>query len=302
MYGGNGEIYFVADILPNEKNIKFGSPEVMKSVNNIWKISDKGGKPVQVTHHTDGNLFFPSISADGKTIVYEDNFGIWKLDVASGKSTEIRIDIKSDCKENDTELVTIANEAEGFHLSPSNRRAAIAVHGEIFTIATDRGETQRVTETPWREQDPRWSPNGKWIAFVSDRTGREEVWISDELGKNVKKLSDADCDKNAHRLGAGFQDRCCGRAPTTSCAAWRSIAARRRIVVEQRAATSATPQFSPDGKWISYAKQRRAVAHARLGQGTGHRRGAHDRRRPFPDFAAAPSGRPTARSCCFSAA
>ena len=190
------EIYFVADMLPNEKSVKFGGPEVMQSVNNIYKISDKGGKPVQVTQHGDGNLYFPSISADGKTIVYEDNFGIWKLDVATGKSTEIRVDIKSDGKENDTELVTLANDAAGFHISPSNRRAAIAVHGEIFTIATDRGETQRVTETPWKEQDPRWSPNGKWIAFVSDRTGREEVFISDELGKNVKQLSNVDSDKN----------------------------------------------------------------------------------------------------------
>jgi len=196
MYAANSEIYFVADMLPNEKAIKFGSPEVMQSVNNIYKISDKGGKAVQVTHHGDGNLYFPSVSADGKTIVYEDNFGIWKLDVASGKSSEIRIDIKSDGKENDTELITLANDAEGFNISPSNRRAAIVAHGEIFTIATERGETQRVTETPWKEQDPRWAPNGKWIAFVSDRTGREEVFLSDELGKTVKQISDADCDKS----------------------------------------------------------------------------------------------------------
>ena len=101
MYARNGEIYFVSNQLANEKAIKFGGPEVMKSVNNIWKISDKGGKPVQVTSHGDGNLFFPSISADGKTIVYEDNFGLWKLDTATGKTSEIRIDIKSDPKEND---------------------------------------------------------------------------------------------------------------------------------------------------------------------------------------------------------
>ena len=67
-------------------------------------------------------------------------------------------------------------EAESFHLSPSTKRAAISTHGEIFTVATDRGEIQRVTETPWREDNPRWSPDGKWIAFVSDRTGRQEVW------------------------------------------------------------------------------------------------------------------------------
>ena len=94
MYARNGEIFYVSNQLDNEKGIKFGGPEVMKSVNNIWKISDKGGKETQVTNHGDGNLFFPSISADGKTIVYEDNFGLWKLDTASGKSSEIVIDIK----------------------------------------------------------------------------------------------------------------------------------------------------------------------------------------------------------------
>src|SRR6185312_924402 len=140
-------------------------------------ISDKGGKPVQVTHETSGNLFFPSMSADGKTIVYEGNFGLMKLDVASGKTSEIRIDIKSDSKENDVHLVALSNEADTFNLSPSTRRAAISSHGEIFSIATERGDVQRVTESPWRDQDPRWSPNGNWIAFISDRSGREEIWM-----------------------------------------------------------------------------------------------------------------------------
>ncbi|MBZ5621935.1 MAG: DPP IV N-terminal domain-containing protein [Acidobacteriia bacterium] len=254
MYGHNGEIYFVSNELPNEKAIKFGSPEVMKSVNNIWKISDKGGKPVQVTHHLDGNLFFPSISADGKTVVYEDNFGIWKLDTASGKSTEIRIDVKSDLKDNKTELVTINNEVEGFHISPSNRRAAVVVHGEIFTIATDRGEIQRVSETPWKEQNPRWSPNGKWIAYISDRTGREEIFISDELGKNVKKLTDVDCDKQAIVWAADSKsllwtgtDHKLRRVEIDS--------GKEEVLASSNAGNIGEPQFSPDGKWISYSKQ-----------------------------------------------
>jgi tricorn protease len=254
MYGANGEIYFVSNELPNEKAIKPGSPEVMKSVNNIWKVSDKGGKPVQVTHHGDGNLFFPSISADGKTIVYEDNFGIWKLDTASGKSTEIRIDVKSDLKDNKTELVTINNEVEGFHLSPSNRRAAIVAHGEIFTIPTDRGEIQRVSDTPWKEQNPRWSPNGKWIAFVSDRTGREEIFISDELGKNSKKLSDADCDKQSIVWAADSKsllwtgtDHKLRRVDIES--------GKEEVLASSDAGNIGEPQFSPDGKWISYSKQ-----------------------------------------------
>ena len=253
MYAANGEIYFVSDRTPNEKNIKYAGPDVMKSVNNIWKISDKGGPATQVTHHTDGNLFFPSISADRKTIVYEDNFGIYKLDTATGKSTEIRIDMKTDPKENDTELVTVSNDAEGFSLSPSNRRAAVLVHGELFTVAMDKGEPQRVTETPWREQDARWSPDGKWIAFVSDRTGRQEVWISDELGKTPKKLSDADCDKTGlvwstdskSLLWSGSDHKL--RRVTTD--------GKTDVVATGEVGVVVGAQFAPDNKWISYIKQ-----------------------------------------------
>jgi tricorn protease len=254
MYGANGDIYFVSDRTANEKNIKFGGPEVMKSVNNIWKISDKGGNAVQVTHHTDGNLYFPSISADRKTIVYEDNFGLWKLDVVSGKTSEIRVDIKSDSKDNDTQLVTVNNEADGFNLSPSSRRAAVVVHGELFTIATDKGEPQRVTDTPWREEDPRWSPNGKWIAFTSDRSGREEIWISDELGKTPKKLSDADCEKGSIAW-----------APDSKSLLWSGSDHKLRkvdvdsgktdVLASSNSGNISNPQFAPDGKWISYAKQ-----------------------------------------------
>ena len=254
MFGHDGSIYFVADCTEDEKNIKFGSADVMKSANNIWKMPAGGGTPVQVTHHTDGDLFFPSMSADGKTIVYEDNFGIWKLDLESGRSTQIPITINSDTKDNDSELRIIQSECESFSLSPSNKRAAIATHGEIFTVATDRGEEQRVTDTPWREQDPHWSPNGKWIAFVSDRTGREEIFIADELGKKTKQLTDADCDKSTITW-----------APDSKSLLWTgSDHTLRRVDIESgdteelassNVAPIGSPQFSPDGKWISYSKE-----------------------------------------------
>lgn len=254
MYGHDGQIYFVADRQPDEKNIKFGGPEVMKSANNIWKMPEHGGSMVQVTHHTDGNLFFPSMSPDGKTIVYEENFGIWKLDLESGQTSQIPIEIRSDLKDNDVELRTIQGEAESFNLSPSGKRAVIATHGEIFTIATDRGEEQRVTDTPWREEDPRWSADGKWIAFLSDRTGREEVFISDELGHTVKQISDVDCDKGSITW-----------APDSKSLLWGGSDHKLRrvdigsgktdVLVSSEVGPIGSPQFSPDGKWISYSKE-----------------------------------------------
>lgn len=253
MYGQNGEIYFVADILPNEKNIKPGSPDVLKSVNNIWKISERGGKPVQITHHTSGSLFFPSISSDRRVIVYEENFGIWKLDLASGKTSEIKINITSDDKENYIETLTIQNEADSYDLSPTTRRAVISTHGELFTIATERGDVQRVTESYFRDRDPEWSPDGKWIAFVSDRSGRDEVWITDELGKTLKKLSDSDTEKiaiawapDSKSLIYSASDHKLYRVEIES--------GRTQVIAESEVSNIQNPQFSPDGQWISYTK------------------------------------------------
>src|SRR5262245_35273208 len=159
MWGADNQIYFVADPLPNDKGVKPGSPEVRKSANNIYKIAASGGgQPVQVTKHADGNVFWPSMSADGKTIVYEDNFGIWKLDVASGRTNEIKLDITTDEKDNEREIETITNDVDNFDISPSGRRAVISARGQILTIATDRGDITRIVPDAMasRSGSPKW--------------------------------------------------------------------------------------------------------------------------------------------------
>jgi len=199
MWGADGAIYFVGDPLPGERSLKAGSAEVRKSVNNIYKIPASGGQPVQVTRHTDGSLFWPSMSSDGKVIVYEDDFRIWKLDVASGRTAEIKLDIAADEKENQQEIETIANQVDSFDISPSGRRAVVSVRGQLLTIATDRGDITRIVPDKMasRNDSPKWSADGKLIAFVSDRSGRDEVWVSDPEGRAPKRITDLDNEKGA---------------------------------------------------------------------------------------------------------
>jgi len=250
MYGNGGEIYFVSD---RETLAKAGTPEVLKSVNNIWKISENGGKPTQVTHHRDGSLFFPSISSDGKVIVYEENFGLWKLDTATGRATEVKIDIVSDEKENNFEVQTFANQADSYDLSPTTRRAVISIHGEIFTIATDRGDITRLTSSYWRDDTPQWSPDGKWIAWVSDQSGRDEVWMMDEEGKNAKKVSDLDAEKNAV-VWAPDSKSLLYTASDHKLYLYTLEGAQTKVLASNEASNIMSPEFSPDSKWISYSK------------------------------------------------
>jgi tricorn protease len=260
MWGADGAIYFVADPLPNDRSVIPGSAEVRKSVNNIYKVPVKGGQPVQVTRHTSGSLFWPSMSSDGKVIVYEDNFGIWKLDVASGKASEVKLDITSDEKENELEFVTINNEVDSFDISPSGRRAVISARGQILTIATDRGDITRVARDKMasRNQFPKWSGDGKLLAFVSDRSGRDEIWISDPEGTAPKKITDLDNEKGA-------------LVWTPDSKALLYTAADRKLysynVADGKTSTIATSELgrigsvsvSPDSKWIAFSKQDRTL-------------------------------------------
>jgi tricorn protease len=253
---GNGEIYFVSD---REVNAKAGTKEVPRSRNNIWKISERGGEPLQVTHHSSGSLFWPSISSDGKTIVYEENFGLWKLDLASGKSTELKVNIESDDKENTRETLTVNSEADSYHLSPSGKRAAISTHGELFTIAADKGDVRRQTHSPGvRETQPQWSPDGKWIAFVSDKSGRDEIWMCDERGANLKQVSETDCQKGQIAWSA---DSKALLYTGTDKKLYRYNLSDRQTkvlatgeVIGFGSLAISNPQWSPDGKWVSYMR------------------------------------------------
>ena len=260
MWGADNQIYFVGDPLPNEKTLVAGTPAVRESRYNIYKIPVNGGQPVQVTKHTSGSLFFPSISSDGKVIVYEENFGIWKLDLASGRSSEIKIEVATDEKENEFAVETVQNEVDAFDLSPSGQRAVISARGQILTIATNRGDITRVMPDAMasRSQTPKWSPDGKYLAYMSDKSGRDEIWISDPEGLNPKKITDLDNEKGAllwtpdsrYLLYTAADRKLYGY----------SVADGKPIVI----ATGDVGRInnfsvSPDSKWVAFAKQDRTL-------------------------------------------
>ena len=260
MWGADDAIYFVADPVPNDKTVKAGSFEVRKSANNIYKIPARGGQPVQVTKHTDGNVFWPSMSSDGKVIVYEDNFGIWKLDVATGRTNEIKLDIATDEKENQIDAETVTNEVDAFDISPSGRRAVISVRGQILTIATDRGDITRIAPDKMvsRNDAPKWSADGKYIAFISDRSGRDEVWISESESKNAKKITDLDNEKGA-LVWTPDSKLLLYTAGDKKLYSYSVADGKTTTITSTDLGRLGSVSVSPDSTWVTFSKQDRTV-------------------------------------------
>lgn len=176
MWGADGQIYFMS-----ERDDTF----------NIWKISPNGGKPIQVTAHKSDGVQYPSISPDGKTIIYENEFELWKLSVAGGNPQKISIDLSFDPKDNLVHVVNSDSEARGMSPAPNAETIAVEYHGEIFMVPTDPdlGEKVQVTRSEWRDRNPSFSPNGELLAYLSDQAGDEDIWLYDVKTRNHRQLT-----------------------------------------------------------------------------------------------------------------
>ena len=76
----------------------------------------------------------------------------------------------------------------GFDISPSAKRIVFEARGELYTTPEEHGDVRHLTESSGaRDGDPSWSPDGKWIAYVSDKTGDDEVYLVDQMGKEPEK-------------------------------------------------------------------------------------------------------------------
>jgi len=241
MWARDNFIYFVSD--------REGG-----GLTNIWRIAESGGKAEKVTAFKSGDVRFPAISTDGKTIVFEHNFGIHKLDLASNRVTPIKLDIAAETQESLSEVRDYNSQVDDYGLAPNSRRIVISIHGEIFTAPVEEGDLRQITDSHWRDRNVEFSPDGKWIAFVSDRSGREEIYVvaSDGAGE-AQKITDLDELKFSYSWSPDSAQI----AYTSSDNKLRVLNVANKQVKELSASqygSIGSPDWSPDGKWIAYSK------------------------------------------------
>jgi tricorn protease len=241
MWGHDGFIYFVSD--------REGS-----GLTNIWRVSDSGGKADRVTSFKAGDVRWPAISADGRVIMFEHDFGIWKLDVNAKKAMPVTLNIDAETQENLTEMQSFSGQADDYELAPSSRRIAFSIHGEIFTAPVDEGDLKQITDGPARERFVGYSPDGKWLSYVSDQSGREELYVVPLDGSAAaQQLTNIDALKFSYSWSPDSQNI----AFTSSDSKLRKLNVANKQVGEldtSRYGNFGAPVWSPDSKWIAYSK------------------------------------------------
>jgi len=223
---------------------------------NVW-VRPMSGPPRQVTQFRGGRVLWPSISADGGAIVFERDFAIWALDVASGKAEAISITRRGTPAGPGVEHLSLSTGLQELALSPDGKKVAFVARGELFAAsAKDGGDAQRITTSAAGESQPAWSPDSRRLVYVSTRGGTRQLYLHDFATGGETQLTRSSATDISPRF-----------SPDGRWIAFERDAREIRLIDprtrEERAlatGTLDTPPFvssrslawSPDSRWIAF--------------------------------------------------
>ena len=149
---------------------------------NLYAYNVPSGKTIQVTNGKLWDVRWPSSDNSGK-IVYELNGELQVLDIRSRKSDAISITVPDDGLARRPGRVSAAGQIESVGLSPKGERAVFAARGDVFSVPIEKGPTRNLTHSSGaHDKWPNWSPDGSRIAFISDLSGEEELYLAPQDG------------------------------------------------------------------------------------------------------------------------
>lgn len=152
---------------------------------NLWSY-DLDNKTVhQETSSSMWDLRWPSAGGpDENRIVYEKGGELFWLDTETRQETAITIRVPDEGRTRRRQQVDASGMIEGYDLSPGGRRAVFVARGDLLTVPRKHGDVRNLTNSPGaHDKHPSFSPDGSMVAFVSDRSGEEQLWLVDHAGE-----------------------------------------------------------------------------------------------------------------------
>ena len=240
MWFGNS-VYFLSDRDENKRMNLY-----------IYDLETKNTK--KLTDFTEFDIKFPSLG--NGAIVFEYAGYIYRLDLATEKYEKVPIVIANDMVDGRSSIAKVKERVTNYEISPDGKRALFGARGDVYTVPAKHGPTRNLTKTPGiHERNSKWSPDGKWILFISDMTGEDEIFIvgQDGSGKPIQVTTGAETYK--------YQPYW---SPDSKKILWGDRRHRLRYVdidTKQMKEVDRAKQWeirqyawSPDSKWITYSK------------------------------------------------
>jgi tricorn protease len=219
---------------------------------NLWSVSKEGGEAVRLTSFEDGRVLWPSITADGRTIAFEREFGIWTLDVGTRAARRLDIRLMGAVEAPIAEVRRETQGWSGMAIAPDGRKWAFIAGGDVWATTMEGGvAATRVTNTDAAEGEITWSADSRHIVYTSWRSGMPKLYTFDFTTNRERALT-----TGTGRDGAPIF------SPNGRYLAYtRAVDEQRELRViewpsgaDRRLAFNvvAPPTWSPDSRWLAY--------------------------------------------------
>ena len=220
---------------------------------NLFAYNTLTGTTRKVTHFTEYDVKFPS--TDGKTIVFENGGFLYRLVPATGECAKIPVTLSTDAIYGRAERKDVSNRLSAWSLAPDGSRAAVTARGEVFDVPVGKGVTRNLTRSSnSNDRGAVWSPDGKWIAWISDATGETELCLYDVKASETRQLTDCSdtyirtlqwAPDSKHIYYTDRKNRFVEVSPADG---------KRRTVMECPEAEFRGVDISPDSQWLAYTR------------------------------------------------
>jgi tricorn protease len=226
-------------------------------VRNLWKLDPNSRKTTQVTSSTDVPVRYPS--SDGRRVVFELGPRLAVFDPATGVARVLPVQLHSD-HIHARSFEAPVTESGGASIGPTGRRVALVARGHLVTVPTGEGSMHTlVSDSSQRVQNPAWSPDGKQIAYVSDATGEEQLYLIDDAdGATPRQLTRGLTGEHGTPVWSPdgryllLGDRAADIQLIDA-----ATGAAKKVAHNEGALDSGDVQndfsFSPDSKWVAYS-------------------------------------------------
>lgn len=224
---------------------------------NIYSYNLRTAAVKKITTYTDYDVLWPS--GKGGVIAYENGGYINKLDLATGQSQRIPVRIHFDNPNVLPRFENVKENISSFDLSPSGKRVVFEARGELFSVPEKEGLTYNLTGSQGvREMFPRFSPDGRTIAFYSDKTGEYEIYLMEAGRLDHPKVSPLTSASTVWRYAPIWSPDSTKLLYSDKNENFQflDVASKKVTVVDRaRLAEITDCGWSPDSKWIVYTKE-----------------------------------------------
>lgn len=241
------KLYFLSDRGPNARL-------------NLYVHDPKSGETTRLTDYRQEDIRWPSMGPDD--IVFEAGGRLIRYEFATGERIPIEVRIPGARPELLERAVDVRPNVVAAQPGPKGVRAVVEARGELFSVPKEKGVTRNLTRTDGvAERDPAWSPDGRWIAYLSDRSGNYELTLRDARGEAFEG-ADENGERRLSSLGAGWKSDLVWSPDSERIAFGTNDGAlhvlevatgEQRVVVTSPDGSAPRVRFSPDGRWLTFA-------------------------------------------------